>query len=78
MNHSTLLYSSAKDSIETLVRTYENLSKTDTQSHLNHVVDVSRNSLTSSLSKESKCKGELNHTTKLSSSKLKSTAVQSK
>lgn len=78
MNHSMLLYSSSRDAIETLARTYEKLRKGESQLVVNHGVDVSRNSLASNLSKESKVKGELSQITKLSSSKMKSAALQSK
>ena len=78
MNHSMLLYSGSKDIIDTLVRTYENLNKAESKLNMTSKADISRNSLISCLSKDSKQNHDLNQSSKESSSKLKTAAKQIK
>lgn len=78
MNYSMLLYSMKKPEVETLVRTYENLTKTDNnKSNSTPKADISRNSLLSHPSKEQAYMHGLNLNSKVSASKLKASGYNS-
>lgn len=75
MNHSIWLYSSRKDEVDTLVRTYENLGRCESQSSNPLQYEVSRNSVLNHSVREPAYMHGLNLSSVTGSSKLKASSL---